>query len=249
MDSAASDPFFLDWGSSVNINEDLRRAIRADIDDIESSTHNLQNSIKSEEKSATQLTKDCTHAYGELLNLRRFARDDRDNSTMNMQIQMRLRESLANEVVSIVTPPSSPDLESDDVEQDCRKEGSPGSRKDTSAMNLGRYIAKCSTEVKNLKNSIKNELAAQEQFRENLTSLEYDSRSIENRVKKELEVKCTVNCEVDAKRKEHEAEKQRIRATKESIQIARKKSGDHAQKIADYVREKLSFNRNIATKI
>jgi len=240
MDSAASDPFFLNWGSSVNVNEDLRRGIRTDIEEIESSIKILQSNIRSEDKSEFQLTKDFSHAYGELLNLRRFAGDDLDNSTMNAQIQMRLRESLATEFLAVISPPSLSNSDSTPIApQDCGNgENSVNER------NLGRYIGNCSDIVTILKDSIRNESEIIEDYKAKLSSLKYNIDSIQSRVEREVKTQSSLNREVDVQRKDWEAEKQRIRGVKESIQQARKQSGHYAQMIADYSKT-LSSNKRL----
>ena len=249
MDAAASDPFILDWGSSVNVNEDLRRTIRAEIEEIETDIKTLQSNVKVEERISNQLTKDFAHVRTELMNLSRGAVDDRDNSIMNEQIQMRLRESLMMEVVSVITPPSSPDnaLPSNDHDSTNHHTESPvtisttvqqesGSSNYSNERHLGRYLSKCAVEVKSLSASMDKKKASLEEDKSKLASIQYNINNIVNQIDGDQKTLNTWSEDVDQKRRELDVEKQRVRCVKDAIQRARKLNGQHAQRLANDVR-------------
>lgn len=244
MDAAASDPFILDWGSSVNVNEDLRRSIRVEIEEIETDIKTLQSTVKAEEKISNHLTKDFAHARAELMNLSRGAVDDCDNSIMNEQIQMRLRDSLMMEVVSVITPPTSPDnalpsnnnvtynedTESPTAVITVQQESSSSDH--SNERHFGRYLSKCAVEVKSLSTSMEKKKVGLEEDKSKLASIQYNINNIMNQVDGDQKTRNKWSENVDKKRRELDVEKQRIRCVKDAIQRARKMNGHHAQRIA-----------------
>ena len=251
MEAAASDPFFLDWGSSVNVNEDLRRTIRTEIEVIETEVNSLQSNVRAEEKTSAQLTRDFAHARVELMNLSRGATDDRDNSIMNEQIQMRLKDSLMMEVVSVITPPSSPDDKTTSTSIGLDSSSSPdqqlspittqesngnGNRNGNSTeRHLGKYLSKCADEVKSLTTSMKRKKMNLEDSKSKLSSIQYQINNIDNQINKDKKTQDTWNDDVDEKRRGLDIEKQRFRCVKNAIQRARKLNGHHAQQLANDV--------------
>lgn len=232
--SAATDPFFLDWGSSVNVNEDLRRTIRAEIEGIDSDIQKLQSNVKAEEKICNQLTKDFCYARNELMNLGRGATDDRDNSTMNEQIQMRLHDSLMTEIVSVITPPTTPDEKSsispsDDIIPNMKKDDYSNER------HLGKYLTKCSSEVKTLSTSIQKKKADYEDCESKLTSVQLDINNILNQIDRDQKTQDSWSDDVHEKTREFDSEKQRIQRVKDSIKRARNLNAHHAQRLANDV--------------
>ncbi len=250
-----ADPFFLDWGSSVNVNEDLRRSIRNEINEIDYDISHLQSNVKAEEKTSHQLTKDFAHARAELMNLSRGATDDRDNSMMNEQIQLRLRDSLLTEVVSVITPPTSPCDKSDDddvvaVGMDQRESSpiitvipahppqdkSPSSPFDCSnERHLGKYLSKCAAKVKLITSSMKEKKSNLEESESKLSSLQFEIDTLLTQISREQKTQSTWNDDVDEKKKERNVEKQRLRSVKDAIQRARKLNGQYAQRLANDV--------------
>ncbi len=241
MDNTSSDPFFLDWGSSVNVNEDLRRTIRAEIEDIESDIQKLHSNVKAEEKVSNQLTKDFCHARNELMNLSRGATDDRDNSIMNEQIQMRLRESLTTEVVAVISPPSSPGDKADSTPRLADESMSPitttnrESNESSAERHLGKYLANCAAEVKSLSTSMKRKKSSVEEYNEKIDSIQYEINNIGNQYERDQKTQSTWNEDIRTKTREADTEKKRSRSVREAIQRARKLNGHHAQTLAEDV--------------
>lgn len=244
MDAAASDPFFLDWGSSVNVNEDLRRTIRAEIEDIESDINKLQSSVKKEEKDSNQLTKDVAHARAEMMNLSRGATDDRDDSVMNEQIQMRLKDSLNAEVVAIVTPSRNPD--SNNTSSRDASDVSPipamGSEDDSNERHLEKYLTKCAAEIKSLTTTMQQRKMSLDEYKAKLASIQNEINNVGNQIDRDQKTQSTWSEDVHDKTRELDIEKQRFRCVKEAIQRARKLNGHHAQSLADDVRILVFFS-------
>ncbi len=252
MDAAASDPFFLDWGSSVNVNEDLRRTIRTEIEGIDSDIKTLQSNVRQEEKISAQLTKDFAHARAELVNLSRGATDDRDNSIMNEQIQLRLRDSLMTEVVSVITPTTSPEKKSQPTTANSFEEdeqmspvGIQHSEDNTNERHLGKYLSKRAAEVKSLTTSMQEKKSSLEDYKSKLATIQYEIDTVVNQLGRDQKTQNTWSDDADEKRREFDVEKQRIRCVKDAIQRARKLNGQHAQRLANEVSFVYSFHPEI----
>jgi len=248
-DASLTDPFFVSWGASVNVSEDLRRTIRTEIEGIDSSISSLQSNLKNEERKKMQLSKDLSHARSEMTNLCRGAADELENATVNEEIRKKMAETIRTELMAnIVAPASSPtsvsalattgdyfneddgcdDLNNDDYETDSKK-------MKTDAPSLASQLCQTRSELQHLSKNIsetKEELII---TKSKINEIETETESILNHVKSEdlIRSRNEVEREVETRRREREAESQRMHNIKESIQRARKRCGDYAQQIAD----------------
>ena len=243
---------FLSWGSSVNLNEDLRRTIRGEIDEIESSISSLQTNVQGEEKIATQLIKDLSHAKTEITNLRRGAADDLDNAIINEQIRSRLGETLKNEVIAVVVSPSNSSIEfdggsvegseiltlQDDLNDSPNDQEHPfihkiGKKKES----LNTYLSQNNETVKKLSQIIKDEVQSIQEIQEKGRLVENEENMILRRIKDDdlTNAAAVVERDVVAKKREKEKEKIRVFNLKETIQRSRKRCGDFAREIAENV--------------
>ncbi len=251
MNDPMSD-IFLSWGSSVNLNEDLRRTIRVEIDEIESSISSLQTNVQGEEKIATQLIKDLSHAKTEISNLRRGAADDLDNAIINEQIRSRLGETLKNEVIAVVVSPSNSSIEfdsdsadrsetpalQDNMNDNPNDQDHPyvhkiGQRKES----LATYLSQNNENVTKLSKIIKDEVQSIQEIQEKGRLVENEENMILRRIRDDdlINAAAVVEREVVAKKREKETEKIRVFNLKETIQRSRKRCGDFAREIAENV--------------
>lgn len=255
-----SDPFFLDWGSSVNVNEDLRRSIQSEINSLDQEIRHLDNSISKEEKISSQLRKDYSHAQAELINLRRGACDEKDNAAMNEQIQMRLGESLQKELVEVLSKSSSrPDIppsnnaavsasardhysndRSTDPQRILLQDDSCENYDSTSAVTdlpMKEYIEKRMRDIKILKAKIHSKRTSLDGCRSNLAELQFQLEKTNEHVAQEQKHQGVWNNEIEVITKEYDTEKQRIKNIKDSLSNSRKNVGDWTQQDAACVSE------------
>ena len=262
MDSgdATSDPFFLDWGSSVNVNEDLTRTIQSEILTIEKDIRSLDNSIRAEGKTSVQFGRDFSHSQAELINLARGAKDDRDNAAMSEQIQMRLSDSLSREVVAVISPSSDCDSRKESRVHQRRQHGDTtctqqtggnvGDADTATPMGLFQYgnsraelglaeaVKKRAQDVKKLKHSIQAKKESLQNCKAKLAEVKYQLENANNRIVRDQKNQATWNDEVDMKRKENDAEKQRVRSAKEALYKARKNIGEYTHQHTNDVSER-----------
>lgn len=230
--TAESDTFFLSWGSSVNVNEDLRRTIRKEVDDIDDSINNLQVSVKGEDATSLQLARDLSHARKEMLNLSRRAADSVDNEKMKGRIRQGLMEVFQGDLVR-----KFGDRNEHSATEIAADEGTPNAdagRNDTQKENLyldrNGDLAGLSLTARKAKSEVLD-LKAQ------MKKLGHDKETLEQQaaVEKLDETIELASIELESKVKQLKHEEARIRTIKEAIHIARTSGGKHAQEIANLV--------------
>lgn len=73
--SASVDPFLLDFGTSINVTEDLRHEIRSEIQEIDAKIAKGTQAHQQEQRVQKQLKQDLHHTFSEMRNLSRGAAD------------------------------------------------------------------------------------------------------------------------------------------------------------------------------
>jgi predicted nucleic acid-binding Zn-ribbon protein len=246
MDDPSPDSFLLDWGSSVNMNEDLRRAIRSECDEIDTTLTCLKDQIQMEHRKKTQVNKDLNHAKTELLNLVKSGQDLVEGSMMNEQIQNKLKETLLTEIVAVVTPIKSPgtlagenpiDFEEgeEQMSRDVNIVNMTSSGASPSEIGMGKYITKLRNEMKVITESIRSKRKELVETKTAIATVRQEIQARSAHIAQDQELQTSLANDVQMKRKEFEAEKQRLRSVKEAIQNTRKRCGDFAQQVADEV--------------
>jgi hypothetical protein len=101
--SVLVDPFILDFGTSVNVNEDLRRTLRMEIQLLDNSIGQRKAILQEEASTEAQFQKDLRHAHSEMLNLSRGASDQLENARVHASFLMSLERQLNTEIVECIT--------------------------------------------------------------------------------------------------------------------------------------------------
>lgn len=94
-----SESWIMDFGMSANVNDDLRRTIRAEIEDIDASIQQIQVGIQNEQRTAEQLAKDASHAHAEMASHQRGAAELMDSASMNEHIRLNLEKTLQDDLI------------------------------------------------------------------------------------------------------------------------------------------------------
>jgi hypothetical protein len=102
--SMTSDPGILAFGTSVCVNDDLRRGIGAEIHEIDECCSRIKEALRLEKKVQADLVKSRSYAESEVLELRQGANDVVDTLNMNLQILLGLQSTLQNEISSDQVP-------------------------------------------------------------------------------------------------------------------------------------------------
>lgn len=247
VETSTTDAYFLSWGSSVNVSEDLRRSIRSEIEEIDASIQSLESTINSETRTSMHLHKDLSHASFEMIGLRRSMGDELDAASMNEQVKKRMGETQKTEVVhpvSMATPLKSPVLSNgdgippDEINNNDTTKDHHGAERVTEAGTTHIiFLSKRTAEKEALARSILKDTGLLDQKNVLALSYEQESRAIQNRIEGDdlVRVLHEAEKEVEANKRDKEIELQRKRNTKEAVQYARTKCGGYAQQIADKV--------------
>mmetsp|Transcript_18946 Transcript_18946/g.39933 ORF Transcript_18946/g.39933 Transcript_18946/m.39933 type:complete len:594 (-) Transcript_18946:285-2066(-) len=248
--STGADDFYgtLDLGHEAQINNDLVRAIRTEIVEIENGLQVASNNVKNEERSFAQLTKNNNHSRGEMFHHRRDAAEVLDAETMTEDLRFGFKDQFAAEVAPHVVSPSSTNGHDDhDDAAAVSPEDESGGRRGPSASGPRafyhkKFIDRKRAEAKEKAVSVHSIQQEIKLTRKKIKAMDEETASfIQDMNARQLDrVKMEGERQVEAKRREYEAESQRNRSVKEAVQVARANSGAYAQKIAEKAKQQMS---------
>jgi hypothetical protein len=237
--NVTEDPFILDFGTSVNVNEDLRRVIKTEVQEIDDSIVAARGAQKNEETVEAQLNNDLSHSHREMANLSRGASEQLETCGVHTSFLSSLNKTLHAELVVPTTPAAvlEDDSPSSSEEHPSVPAGASGNRGSGSQGNrevlriMSERLKKVTSSMKGAAQEIDALVARQKYATEKTTiidkSMETDSLpSILEEKRKEV---ATMQAELDK-------ENQRKKAIKAATQKSRANSGMHAQAVADKVR-------------
>lgn len=225
------DPFLLDFGTSVNVNEDLRREIRAEILDLDEKMASTRNDLKKEETVEATLNSTSSSCHREMFDYSRKVSEQLDTTSVFFNIANDHQKTLRDEF-AVYTPPHPV---------------TPG----TSNLNPPYVTDDESTANPVLSNQdVLRGLS--DRFEKTTSSMKAEEREIDRVVeeKKAVKAKTTMTLErmenddlpaqLDTKRQEDklvqaeiDKENTRKKATNAATQKSRVKSGEYAQIVAD----------------
>jgi len=229
------DPFVLDFGSSVNISEELNRTIRLEIKAIDDDITSLQNENKTEERVYLHHRKDFSHALNEMNRLSRDAHEDLEQARVREHLCVRLRDSIETDisnVLMVVTPLASPTegtngstLKSwdktnmDDAENsDAVQVSSRNEDVDGFDRNLGSCAEKYKLELKRLSEYIKKDHTECLEWLSKINSLEEECTLKKAKVDELSKLSNDVLEQLDKIQQDNLLEKQQVERLQECIE-------------------------------
>jgi hypothetical protein len=234
--TATDDSFYgtLDLGHATQINDDLVRAIRDEVVDIDGRLRVVSDSVRNEERSLGQLARDCDHARAEMSAHRRDAAEVLDSENMTQELRAGFRAQFASEVAPhIVSPASS--VPGDDAASDDDDGASSGGANKARAYSHRAFVNRRRVDAKAKAVSIHSIQQEIKSTRNKIKTAD-DEYALFNQDARQLEgVKMEGERQVEAKRRECEAESQRNRGVREAVQVARANCGTYAQQITEKV--------------
>jgi hypothetical protein len=96
-DNETYDSGILNFGTSVSVNDDLRRSIVIEVQEIEANSNKLKEQLNLESKLQHDLANNHTHANKELSGLNQSATDIVDTLCVNMQILQGIETTMVND--------------------------------------------------------------------------------------------------------------------------------------------------------
>lgn len=245
--SSSVDPFLLDFGTSVNVTEDLRREIRTEIQEIDKKIQTGLNENKQEQRLAGQLQQDLSHAQCEMRNLSRGAADRLDDAGVHASFLNGLETSLHTDLVTSTGPlpgcrsPVSV-LSAGDARSMPPTSGT--SKKATKKKTNKQVLGEKREIVKKLVQSFQEQSKIGETRRREKETLLQQKQQIEDTIRTgglesilEQSKQKNEHSQVDVKNESH-----RQQHLKEKMQSVRGKCGEHGQKLADKVKSYQLFD-------
>lgn len=245
-----SDAAFIDFGSSVNVNDELRRQLQTETTEIDHQIKSLQASIATEESTCTQLNKDYTHSLQEMLNLSRGAEENQDNALVKEQIQLKLKECL-QEQQRILTCPEldeddGPSIDSNELTAEEREQ-----KNDEGALKNGHrsvsmklHAEKSAAEIKRLACSIKQSKESKVQVLAQCAEIQYQLDALSNCIEREQKSVSTWNQDVAKEMRENGIMKERKKNTMEVLQRTRVRMGENTQQYTNESNKLLELQTN-----
>jgi hypothetical protein len=227
----APDDFFLNFGSSSNVCDQLRHSIRQEVTEIDASIIKIEEDSRKEDRTSQEMAKSIVHARKEMYNLRRFAHDMVDSTNMNEALRVRMMEDLQAELVR-------PYLLKREGENSCVEKVTEDEHGD------GHSSPICVSFLKDRQAEIQLFLASRSKSSADAIAIFERKRELEDAKVAIERLMVTENLEEKVKLAQMEVaelsnvlenEQRRLRISKEAVHEARTKSGKHAQEIANYV--------------
>ncbi len=237
-DDTPVDPFLLDFGTSVNVNEDLRHVIRGEIQEIDESINVVGSEMKKEETVEKQLRHDLAHSLSEMTNLSRCVNDQLENVHVHttflqglqstLQVDLVLSSGIKARNASVVSP-----------QQDCDQNATSLKESAKQSNSYKDIIHCCGKKLKKMTSSMKEASRdLEELFAKHRTTIEM-TQAIQQRI--EVDALETVlkerTQEGNLVMQELEATKDNLQAIKLATHKKRTESGSNAQQLADLVSE------------
>ena len=243
-DTTAVFPTELDFGASVDIQDEMCRTIKAECDEIDRSASIAQTAVKNEERTLNQLSKDYGCAKNEMASLRRDGGDILDEETMTDDIRRGFKEQFEKEVLPHVTA-SNNDNDGGDDDAALVSEDEGGNNEDRHGTKRvychGKFIARKNSELKAKKAAMVATAQEIKSGSKNIQAVDDETANILQMIEtRGLDAtKGQGERAIAQLQREVEVENQRNRGVKEAIQAARANSGVNAQTIAEKVSQRI----------
>eukprot|EP00980_Cylindrotheca_fusiformis_P025313 scaffold13478_cov132-Cylindrotheca_fusiformis.AAC.6 len=248
-EDSSVDPFLLDFGTSVNVTEDLHSEIRAEIQEMEAKIQTGLQENQQESRVAGQLQQDLSHAHCEMRNLSRDATDRLDDANVHTSFINGLETTLQADLVASTGPlPGCRSPVSVLLMNDKDKNGDEPSTVPTpkessnwpTKRNTNKQVLEEKKEiVKKLMTTLQQQSKVGEARHQEKEALLQEKRQIEQTIQTggleailEQTKQKNEHAQVDVQN-----ESQRQQHLKEKIQSVRNQCGEHAQQLADKTKE------------
>ncbi len=239
--ASSSFPNELDFGASVDIQDEMCRTIKSECDEIDRSASTAQTAVKNEERTLHQLSKDYSCAKNEMAGLRRDGGDILDEETMTDDIRRGFKEQFESEVVPHVTASNNNHEEDDGDDAALVSEDEGANNEEHHGIKRvyahGKFLARKNSELKAKKASM---VATAQEIKSGFKNIQAVNDEAAN-ILHMIEARGLDAAKGQGERtiaqlqREVEVENQRNRGVKEAIQAARANSGVNAQTIAEKV--------------
>eukprot|EP00934_Nitzschia_sp_Nitz4_P005973 Nitzschia sp. Nitz4//scaffold38_size140716//100264//101959//NITZ4_003156-RA/size140716-snap-gene-0.148-mRNA-1//1//CDS//3329550105//5963//frame0 len=245
-----NDPYLMDFGTSVSVNEDLHRVIRGEIQDLDDSIGAVGIEVKREETVGRQLRQDLSHSLVEIQNLRRGANDQKDH----VQAHTTFLDGLRNTLQATMIGPSGRTIRGSLVFEQREHNGS-SSNQPVGKADQTSYSKHDSTKavIKSCENKFQSLSGNVKQVSNDMKTLVQEQRNVSMQIRTIQERIETENLQslLVSNRKEAEDEHRELNTMRQAIATIqadliqmRTQGGANAQRLADLTKQ-IDSNREI----
>lgn len=232
--STSADPFLLEFGSSVSVNEDLYRELHKSCQGLDASLQHTEQEIQRAIRTDGLLKKDLGHATAEMTRLARDCAEEVDSIAINRHTRMQLLHQFRNSFIRIIDPQRFHDR--DNMEE----EGG-----DTTVDNAERKETVCTFlhVLSQTRMILQNSTTNNEENNQKLSQIKSDLKqtsqnvsSAEERIRSLEKARDEAQKEKHARARELNAETQRQMSIKDACHRSRHRCGEHAKELVDLAR-------------
>lgn len=233
--STSADPFLLEFGSSVSVNEDLYRELHKSCQGLDASLQHTEQEIQRAIRTDGLLKKDLGHATAEMTRLSRDCAEEVDSIAINRHTRMQLLHQFRNSFIRIIDPQRFHDRNNMEEEEGGDANVDNAERKET----ICTFLHVLSQTRMILQNSAKNN----EETKQNLSQIKSDLKetsqnisSAEERIRSLEKARDEAQKEKHSRARELNAETQRQMSIKDACHRSRHLCGEHAKELVELAR-------------
>lgn len=233
--NTSTDPFLLEFGSSVSVNEDLYRELHKSCQGLDASLQHTNQEVQRAIRTDGQLKKDLGHATAEMTRLARDCAEEVDSITINRHTQSQLLHQFQTSFIRIIDPQRF--HASNRVDEEKEEDGCTN-RKGEGENSVCTFLQVLSQNRVMLQNATANNQENNQklsQIRSDLKEMSKNISSVEERIGSLEKSRDDAQAEKHARARELNAETQRQMSIKDACHRSRHRCGEHAKELVDLV--------------
>mmetsp|Transcript_19154 Transcript_19154/g.27262 ORF Transcript_19154/g.27262 Transcript_19154/m.27262 type:complete len:553 (-) Transcript_19154:172-1830(-) len=234
--SISSDPFLLEFGSSVSVNEDLSRELHKSCQGLDASMQNTNQEIQRASRTDCLLKKDLGHATAEMTKLARDCAEEVDAITINRHTRTHLLHQFQTTFVRAIDPKRL--HASNNNEEERAENAIENTRKEVHertkiVFSFAQVLSQNQTALQNftLANRQNNQkLSETRSYRKEISQ---NSVHIEECIASSEKARDEAQVEKHARTRELNVETQRLMSLKDACHRSRNRCGQNAKDLAE----------------
>jgi chromosome segregation ATPase len=232
--NTSSDPFLLEFGSSVSVNEDLYRELHKSCQGLDSSLQHTDQEIQRAIRTDGLLKKDLGHATAEMTRIARDCAEEVDSIAINRHTRAQLLHQFENSFMRIIDPQRFYDRNNVEEEKGEDSNVRNGERKETVCTFL-HVLSQTRMMLQNSAASNQENNQILSQIQSDLKETSQNISSAEERIRSLEKSRDEAQTEKHARARELNSENQRQMSIKDACHRARHRCGEHAKELVDLV--------------
>jgi len=226
--NTSSDPFLLEFGSSVSVNEDLYRELHKSCQGLDSSLQHTDQEIQRAIRTDGLLKKDLGHATAEMTRIARDCAEEVDSIAINRHTRAQLLHQFENSFMRIIDPQRFYDRNNVEEEKGEDSNVRNGERKETVCTFL--HV------LSQTRMMLQNSAASNQENNQILSQIQSDLKETSQNISSaEERIRSLEKSRDEAQTEKLNSENQRQMSIKDACHRARHRCGEHAKELVDLV--------------